>query len=189
MNKYFTIILIILMIAGIAFAGNLLTNGDFEQELDVGWQQSTLDIPFTIERETYFDQDPNYEVLVLKTSSNGFVSLYQVVDIPNTDIDFSGTAKMFAFANLPGDWAGAAVIISYIDESDAVLGETRICTYTTDSPWVDSPTLHLIVASDANWHDYSFNIDDELTNLSGVNPLDIKKLQIAVFDTSTICDS
>ncbi|KPJ72849.1 hypothetical protein AMJ52_04940 [candidate division TA06 bacterium DG_78] len=185
MKKY---LIVMVTLVSIVLADNLLTNGDFEQELDVGWQQTTLGIPFIIDRATYYDGDQNYEALVLKSSSNGFASLHQLVALPSTDINFSCNAKLHAYDNTTGDWAGAAVIVSYMNASNTILGETRICYFSdADCPWTDSPTLHLIIAADDNWNNYSFNITDELTNLSGVNPLEVSKLQIALFDTSKWC--
>jgi hypothetical protein len=187
MKKY---LIVILMLVSIVFADNLLANGDFEQDLAVGWQQTTLGIPFIIDRATHYDGDPDYEALVLKSSSNGFASLHQIVALPTTDIYFSCTAKLYAYDNTAGDWAGAAVILSYMNASNTILGETRICRFSdADCPWADSPTLHLMIAADGNWNNYSFNIADELTNLSGVNPLEVSKLQIALFDTSKWCAS
>jgi hypothetical protein len=187
MKKY---LIVILTLACVVFADNLLANGDFEQDLSIGWQQTTLGIPFIIDRATHYDGDPNYEALVLKSSSNGFASLHQIVTLPTTDIDFICSAKLYAYDNTAGDWAGAAIILSYMNASNTILGETRICRISdADCPWVDSPTLHLIIATDGNWNNYSFTIADELTNLSGVNPLEVSKLQIALFDTSKWCGS
>jgi hypothetical protein len=187
MKKY---LIVMLMLVSIVFADNLLVNGDFEQTLSVGWQQTTLGIPFIIDRATHYDGDPDYEALVLKSSSNGFASLHQIVALLSTDIIFSCNAKLYAYDNTYGDWAGAAVILSYMDASNTILGETRICRISdADCPWADSPTLHLIIATDGNWNNYSFNIADELTNLSGINPLEVSNIQIALFDTSKWCGS
>ncbi len=187
MNRY---MVLIFLLVGFVTAGNLLINADFEQDLSVGWQQSTLGIPYIITRNTALQGDPDYEVMVHKGSGSGYAMLYQTVDIPETDIGFACTAALYGYDNTIGDWAAAAVIISYMNASGTTLGETRICKYSdADCPWSDSPTIHLIVAADNNWHTYSFNIDEELNNLSGVNPLEVSKMQIALFDTSEWCAS
>lgn len=172
------------IIVGYTIADNLLTNGDFEQELDVGWQQSISGEGF-IDRSTLYDPDPDYEAGIYQSSCNGTAILEQVIEILNEDlpfIEFSCNAKMYAYDNVPGDWIATAVIISYINEFDSILGETRIYSYSdTACPWADSPTLHLIEVADADWHSYFFNLEDELTHLPGVNQLEIKKIGAGLF--------
>jgi hypothetical protein len=180
-------LIVILVTINLALATDLMVNGNFEQDLSVGWQESYLGSGYVINRTTTLQPDPDYEVEVFKNNSNGYVVLQQTVDIPGTDVGFACTARLNAYDNTAGDWAGSAFVIAYLNSSDQTLGETRICQYSTDCPWTASPTLHLIVAVDNAWHDYSFNINDELANLPGVNPLEISKLRIALFDTSKWC--
>ncbi len=182
MHKYLALFLII----GISNAGVLLTNGDFEQELTVGWFQVSAGGDVLINRATYYDSDPDYEAYVHKGTGSGYARLSQVVDIPTTDLEFSINAKLYAHDNNEDTlcWAGAAVIIAYLDESNSFLGCTQICTYTEPCPWENTTTVHLIDVSDTLWHNYAFNINDELSELPGINPLDIAKVAIALFDTT-----
>jgi hypothetical protein len=180
------ILAISLAIIAVSYARGLFTNGDFEQDLTVGWTQAQSGANITFNRATNYDTDPDYEAYVYKGSGSGYAKLFQVVDIPSTDLIFTADAKIYAYDNNADTlcWAGAAVIISYLNASNSVLGETRICMRTAPCPWQNSSTLHLIPVSDSLWHNHSFNINDELANLPGVNPSNVVKIQIALFDTT-----
>jgi hypothetical protein len=179
--------LALLFIVSICGASVLLENGDFEQDLATGWLQATSGSNTTINRATNYDPDPDYEAYVYKGSGSGYARLYQVIDIPSTDIDFSVDAKLYAWDNHASAWAGSCVLISYLNESNSLLGATRICVQSQGCPWNNSSTHHLINATDSLWHNYAFNIDDELTNLPGVTPSDIKKIQISLLDSTYHC--
>ncbi|UCF70463.1 MAG: hypothetical protein JSW49_09745, partial [candidate division WOR-3 bacterium] len=86
-----------------------------------------------------------------------------------------------ASSNSTTCWAGAAFVITYMDNSGDVLGETMICRMTSASTWTNSPTRHLITAADTNWHLYAFNIDSEFENLSGINPEDVERIEVALY--------
>jgi hypothetical protein len=180
----------VFVLASIAFANQLLTNGSFEDTLTNGWQQSMGGgDSASITRGPDYDPDPDYEVLVYSTAgtSNSYAKLYQTVYVPTTDLEFSVNAKLYAYDNDDSvSWAGAAVVISYLDTCDSLLGDTKICAQSSSlqHPWINTSTSHIIEAPDSFWHDYSFNIDDELTNLPGVNPSDINKIQVALLDST-----
>lgn len=184
-------LILLLLTISIGFSGRLLTNGDFEQPLNVGWSsafglQNTSD---TIDRQTYFDFDPDYEVRVKKYDEI-YAKLYQTVNIPTTDLDFSVTAKLYALEYTPTAtyWAAAAICLRYLDANGNQLGETRIAYKTPHSPWTSTSTIHLINVTDPNnWYNYSFNLNNELANLPGVNPTQIRKVQIALLDTTNGC--
>lgn len=180
------LVLTVIICSGL-FGANLLTNGAFEQPLSTGWLQATSGVNVTINRATTYDPDPDYEAYVYKGSGSGYARLYQVVDIPSTDIDFSVNAKLYAWDNHASAWTGACLLISYLNESNSLLGATRICARSQGCPWNNSSTHHLINAVDSLWHNYAFNIDDELTNLPGVTPSAIKKIQISLLDSTYHC--
>jgi len=113
-----------------------------------------------------------------------------MVDVPSTDIQFSVTTKLsaFEFNQYANYWAAAAVCLRYFSSNNNLLGETRIVYKSPHYPWSNSNTVHLISVSDSsNWHTYSFNLNDELTNLSGINTANIKKIQIVLMDTTNGC--
>jgi len=180
-------IIIILLSGAIANAGVLLTNGDIELDLSIGWSQASSGASIIIDRATTYDPDPNYEAQVYKGTGSGYARLFQMVDIPTTDLEFSVYAKIYAYDNSSTAWCGAGVIISYLNENGSLLGDTRICMLSTECPWSNSSTRHIIQASDSLWHNYAFNIDNELTNLTGINPSDVKKIEVALFDSTYHC--
>jgi hypothetical protein len=179
-----TVFLILLI--GMGAASTLLTNGAFEQDLSEGWHTYTFSALDTINRGTGYDNDPDYELFVYRDFGSGYCKVWQTVEIPTTDLSFSVNASLWAYDNDADTlcWAAAAIQVFYLDQSDAVLGETRICYKTLPCPWVSSSTLHLIDVTDDLWHAYSFNVNSELSNLPGVAPSMVKKIQVAAFDST-----
>jgi hypothetical protein len=183
MQKCFILIIAI----GLCFASNYITNGDFEQVQTVGWTQSTYGSA-SITRGTTYDPDPDYEIYLYKASgTTGHATLYQIADIPTTHLDFKVNAKLWAWDNYGGAWAGAAVILSYLDASNTTLGDTRICMRSSDCPWTDGPTCHIIAVYDSLWHTYTFNIYDELANLAGVDASEVDKIKVTLVDSVIHC--
>ncbi|OPX17930.1 hypothetical protein BXT86_03835, partial [candidate division WOR-3 bacterium 4484_100] len=118
------ILIIALIPVGFLLAENLITNGDFEAPLNTGWVQDSYGSYITINRATNYDPDPDYEVYAEKGPGSGYINLYQSVDIPSTDLDFSVNAKLYAYDNNADTlcWAGSAVIIRYLNDLGARLG-------------------------------------------------------------------
>ena len=177
----------VLLFSTMLFADNLLENGDFEQALTAGWQQATGGSYVYIDRSITYDPDGNYEARAEKGDGSGYAKLFQTTDIPTTDLDFSCNAKMWAYDNHTTAWCGAAIRIFYLNESSTILGETMIAMRSTQNPWNNTSTRHVIAVTDSSWHSYAFNIDDELTNLPGVTPSQIAKIQMALYDTCYDC--
>ena len=173
-------------------AAVLLTNGDFEQNLENGWSLRIVTPTYgdTVDIAAKYDSDPDNEVRVKKHHAT-LAKLYQSVNIPTTDLEFSVSAKLFAY-EYPSTstyyWSAAAVVLSYLDNNSNLLGQTRINNKSQHCPWVNSNTVHLINVTDtANWYTYSFNINNELNNLPGINRGNIKKIQVALLDTTNGC--
>ncbi|HEX7319139.1 MAG TPA: hypothetical protein VF399_02130 [bacterium] len=186
MHKY---LLTVLAIAGIALAGDLMINGNFEQELSNGWTQSSIGYYITIDRATTYEPDADYEVQVYKDVGSGSAVLYQAVDLQNmplNQLEFSCKAKLYAYDNNADTlcYAATAVIVQYLNQTGTTLGETRICQFTAPCDWISTSTAHLLTVADSLWHNYSFNIATELANLPGVTPSNVKKLKIAMYDTT-----
>jgi hypothetical protein len=169
----------------------LLSNGDFEQNLSVGWTaifQGQLSTD-TIDRATTFNPDPDYEARVKKYDATS-AKLFQTVYIPTTDLQFSADVSLYAYEYTSTEpyWAQASVVLYYLDNNNNILGQTRICHNSPHCPYNSSNTFHMIqVAAPSTWYNYTFNIDDELDNLSGVDPSDIAKIQVALYDTTDGC--
>jgi len=177
MHRYLSL----LLLAALGSASVLMTNGDFEQSLSVGWAQVVYGSAATVSRATNYDPDPDYEAYVYKGTGDGYAKLFQTAHIPTTDLEFSAQLKLYASSNSTTCWAGAALVITYMDDAGDILGETMICRKTSASNWTNSNTRHLITAVDTNWHDYSFNIDTELVNLPGINATDVARIEICLY--------
>jgi hypothetical protein len=183
--------LVLALIISIGSASNYVTNGDFEQDLTVGWFQANNGTGITITRGTTYDPDPDYEVNLYKygtgTTGMGHATIYQVADIPTRNIDLSFDAKMTAYDNYVGIWAASGVFVGYMDASSNMLGETRIYYATDECPWMNSATQHLIPVTDNNWHSYSINVADELIYMPGIDPSQVSKIKVTVIDTMVSC--
>lgn len=173
--------LVLIMLISISAASNYVSNGDFEQALTVGWTQMMTGGGTTISRSTTYHPDPDYEVYLYKaTGTSGYAQLWQVADIPTCNMDLCFSAKVYAWDNYSGAWAAAGVMIAYLDNADNVLGETRICQWSYDCPWINTPECHIIQVTDSLWHDYTFNIQDELANLPAVDPNEVAKIKVTL---------
>lgn len=160
----------------------LMVNGTFEEPLTTGWDESIAASNYSITRSTHYDPDADYEARVAQSTGTGYVRLFQVVTVPSTDVDFSSNLKLYAWDNSSSAWAGAALVVGYHDAFENLLGETFICALSSNCPWTNNSTRHLIIASDSAWHPYSFNIANELSsNLPGVNGEEVKKIKVSLY--------
>lgn len=179
-----------LLIITPAFAGKLLTNGEFESALSDSWTQIKAGLNIVIDRATNYDPDPDYEVQVSMGTGGGYCKLSQVAiiyDMPLNELQFSVNAKLYAYDNDAEAWSGAAVNILYMNGNDSVLGDTKICARSSGCPWTSTATTHIIAAANTSWNSYSFTISSELTNLPGVVPAQIKKIGVTLLDTINHC--
>ncbi len=110
------------------------------------------------------------------------MKIYQQVDLPGgLDLAFSVDCRLTAKSESDSLFAAGAVFLEYLDSDDSVLGETRIYMATRGCDWQNSPTLHLIRAGDSsNLHNYRFNLRNELENLPGVDPQQIKVIRVGL---------
>lgn len=180
--------LLLVVIIGLCSASNYITNGDFEEVLTSGWIQQQYGEYITITRGTNYDSDPDYEVFLSKGTGTGYAMVHQTVEIPTLNLDISFNAKIKAYDNYVGAWSAAAVMICYLDATNTVLGDTRICRFSQDCLWSNSSTRHLIMAADENWHNYELNLLDELNNyLSGIDQQDVAKVKVMLIDSTWYC--
>jgi hypothetical protein len=178
MHRYF---LSFLLLVAFSSASVLIVNGDFEQPLTEGWSETTSGAGvMEIVRGTGYDPDPDYELYIHKGDGTGYTEVSQIAYIPTTDLEFSVNAKVYAYGTSSQCWSGAAVCLFYLDASDSVLGWTKICDRTVACPWTSNSSCHAIEATDTMWHNYSFNLDDELDLVPAVNRLDITKILVSV---------
>lgn len=168
-------------------AGEFVLNGSFEDSLN-GWNPYAHGETYTILTDKIYDQDPDSEVYVGRLDKR-ITAIYQTRNISTLNLDFSFNAKLFArsYDTLHPHSAVAAVIISYLDNNEKILGETRIFNYAETLYWTPSPTLHLIEISDTNWFSDTINIIEELQNLPGIIPSDISKMRIILYGQTYGC--
>lgn len=180
--------LLLVVIIGLCSASNYIANGDFEEVLTTGWTQQQYGTYITITRGTTYEPDPDYEVFLSKGTGTGYAMVHQTAEIPTLNLDISFKAKLKAYDNYVGAWSAAAVLICYLDAANIVLGDTRVCRFTQDCLWSNSTTQHLIMALDEDWHDYEFNILDELeNNLPGIDRQEVAKIKVILIDSTWYC--
>jgi hypothetical protein len=183
-------VLLLVVLAGVGFAAERLTNGSFEMPLAPDWTQTVLPdySTYEIEQATAYHPDADNEVLVYKYDAD-VAKIEQTVSVTDVNLYFGYSAKMTATEFTPTEsyWAAAAIWLFYKNEFGAVLGETRIVFPTFHCPWSSSPTVHLITVPDTLWHDGLLDIAAELGNLPGVNPADVKQITVAIGDTTDGC--
>jgi hypothetical protein len=158
-----------------------VVNGEFEDPLSTGWSQKMSGSNITITRGTGYDNDPDYEAYVKKGSYSGHAELYQIFDIMTTEMEFSANLKLNAWDTGASDWAGAALILAYLDKDEVPLGGTYIAMQSSTPQWTNSSTKHVYSAPNTNWNYYAFNIDDEFAYLSGVNKEDVAKIKVSLY--------
>jgi hypothetical protein len=180
------LVLILPLLVAAGFAQELLTNGDFEQDLSVGWTQSYggLGTP-TFDRSTAYQPDLDFEARCSLYSGAGWCRLGQTVDVPGPTLALSFWASFADSGTSSTCWPVAYVSVVYKDADGNALGETRVYHHDAYCTWFSGPTLHLIDVPDHDWHEYTLDIASELnTNLPGVNAGDVNKVEVALADTT-----
>jgi hypothetical protein len=177
----------ILLSAAGASGLELVANGDFESDFAPAWEQSTSGTAVWIERGIGFDADPDYEARVRKGTGNGRGKLSQSFNVPGTNLRFSARLLASATASSTDIWAAGVLMLSYQDPAGNVLGRTAIGATTHGCPWTDGDTFHLLGSPTGAWQDWSFTLDDELANLPGVDPSQVRRLEVALLVEATDC--
>lgn len=174
-------VLVLPMLLALGFGQELLQNGDFEQELTVGWTYTDSGYgTHWAARDPGYQPDPDYEAQTYQYDNPGWARLAQVVDVPGTVLQLSFWAKFEQTGGTSSCWPAACLCVTYYDAGMARLGETRY-VYSTYANWVPSPTLSLVRVSMPDWTNYTLDIADELaTNLPGVNPGDVARIEVAL---------
>lgn len=165
-------------------AQNLLINGDFEQELSIGWTQSQGGSGYKyIDRDSTYHPDPDFEARCYLVSGSGWAKLSQTVDVPSANLDLNFWANFGIGGGSSTCWPVAAVFVEYYDLIGSFLGETRIYYHNAYCNWRNTPTCHLIDVTNPDWQQYELNIMDEISNnLPGVNSAEVKKVGVSLYD-------
>ncbi|MEO0081547.1 MAG: hypothetical protein ABIL25_04545 [candidate division WOR-3 bacterium] len=161
---------------------NLLVNGDFEQDLSVGWVQTKEGVGTqTISRATNYDPDPDYEARTYQYSGEGLTRLSQLVAVPGANVELRFNAKFQIGNGSLTCWPVASVCVEYLNAANNVLGMTFFYYHDQYCTWTNTPTQHLIEVTEPAWQNYRLDVQAELTvNLPGVNPADVSKVRVAL---------
>jgi hypothetical protein len=181
-----TVLVLSLLLAAVAFGQELLTNGDFEQELSVGWVVDTGGYGlWTFDRDTLYQPDPDFEARESLYSGSGICRLSQTVDVPGPTLHLSFSAAFAIGGTSSTCWPVAGVWVGYKDSDGNLLGQTRFYYHNEYCTWTSTSTIHLIEVTNPDWNQYELDVADEIGNyLPGVNPGDVAQLEVALVDTT-----
>ena len=179
-------------------SGNLVVNGDFEQDLSVGWKK-------------VIDWDPKYvdeagvnwakiepelfgtsNVLHLYHEGISQISLIQEVPVSTTDLEFSVSIKLYALHSGGGS-TGAFFWLELQDDTGRLLGDIWWRAGRIEH-LKDSPVRRIVVQElrsggvDIKWKTYNINLRDELsTYMIGVKKERVKKVVLKMLCWSSPC--
>jgi hypothetical protein len=162
---------------------NLLTNGDFEQPLDVGWTDTVYSQAgtFLYDRSDTFGLGAGYSAKVYKYLAS-FASLRQAVAVPGADLTLTFDARLAIGGGSSTCWPVAALFVRYLNASGSELGATCYYNHHPDADWADNDTQNLIEVTSLEWNHYQLRIAEELsTNLPGVNAADVAQVMVDLF--------
>jgi hypothetical protein len=174
------------MLAGPVSAVEYLTNGNFEQPLDVGWIDTVESSAgsFLFDRaDTFGQSSPGFAAKSYKYLAR-YASLRQTVDVPDVDLTLNFEGRFKIGGGSSTCWPVASIWLRYADANGLELGNTRICWRSQYATWAKSDTVNIIDVGDTTgaWHPYSINLRQEIANnLPGVNADNVAKVTIDLF--------
>lgn len=155
----------------------VLLNGDFEQELNIGWQTSGDD--YSGSSEITRNQVENNHYAYLMKDLCGYAELSQIVKLDNLNQNLSVRLNLNATTNRAGYNATAAFCISFLDKDNKVLAETQIA-FRTDK-LANNPIPYSYPTKPGEWKTHTLNLKDELAkHFSKIDVSRIKKLKITL---------
>jgi hypothetical protein len=164
-------------------AQELLTNGDFEQALDVGWKDTvyTLAGTYLFERSDTLGATGNAARVNKGLAS--FAALTQQVNVPNHRLLLSFDGRFRIGGGSSTCWPVAALIVRYQNGSGIELGNTKFVLHNEFCTWANSDTAHLVeITAPEEWHFHQLDLARELSDfLPGVNPADVAQVRIEIF--------
>jgi hypothetical protein len=164
---------------------NMFVNGDFEQPLDVGWQQDTFNLAgyYSFDRwDTLGQPTPGYAGRVYKYLAY-YASLGQTADVPDANVTLTFDARLQLAGGSSTCWPTGAVIVSYLDAGGTELGTSMIILRNEYNTWRESDTLKFHdVQVPGEWTSYELNVAEEIADfLPGVNAADVHKVRIQLY--------
>jgi len=175
-------VLLLPLVLGLAAGQNILTNGDFEQDLSVGWVfVGEGSGTHSCDRSVSYQPDPDYEAMTYQYDNPGTARLSQRVEAPGIQLRLSFWASFTIAGGSSTCWPAACFSVCYYDVGNTLLGETRYY-YSTYANWVPTQTLSLKQVTNPAWAQYTLDIADELeANLPGVSPDDVARVEVALY--------
>jgi len=183
LSFYFLIFFFLLFTYGLTqenkpVVNDVILNGDFEQELNVGWQASSKDYAGSSEINRDKIQKNHFAHLI--KDWGGYAEMSQIINLDNLNQNLSVRLNLDATSNREGYAATSAFILSFLNKENKVLAEIRIA-YSTDK-LINSPVLYNYPMAPAEWKTHTLNLKDELTkHFLKVDVNKIKKLKIAMY--------
>jgi hypothetical protein len=183
--KYISTICLLLLAAGGVRADELLSNGSFEQPMDVGWTDTVVGSTGSSLFEwsdTLGSPTGDHAVRVYKTLAS-YATLFQTVDIPNVNLVLNLDARLRIGGGSSTCWPTAAILVNYRDGAGTSLGNTRFYLHDQYNTWVSNDTQDLIeVTTPDVWRPYQLNIAEEIaTKLPGISAASVAQLQVHLF--------
>lgn len=176
--------LIVALSSGFLFGQNLLTNGDFEQDLSNGWTQTQGGGGYhTVMRGTAYHPDSDNEVYTQQYDGSGYTKLYQVVDVTTVDLELSFWAKYALGGGSSVCWPVSSVDVEYYNSGGMLLGDTRFYYHNAYCNWRQAGNRSLYDVADPDWMLYTLNIRQEIDdNLPSINPSEVARIGVALYD-------
>ncbi|HDQ99375.1 MAG TPA: hypothetical protein ENN51_03705 [candidate division WOR-3 bacterium] len=177
-------VLFVLVAAGVT-NGNLLTNGDFEQPLTVGWEQDVSHVAGShrFERsDTLGQPTPGYAAKVFKQLAY-HAALGQQVEVPGANLTLTFDARMAIVGGSTTCWPTGAFIVSYLNADGDELGTTMFILRDQYNTWRESDTLKLHdIDLPSVWNSYELDIAQEIAdNLPGVDPAAVRRIEVKLY--------
>jgi hypothetical protein len=155
-----------------------LLNGNFEQGLEVGWQTLAKDYDGS-NTVTRAGENKNHYAYLKKVWC-GYARLFQIANLSSLDQELSVRLRLNARSNREDYSALAAFVLSYLNDKNEVLAETRIAYSTNDLS--NTPTLHIISVKPSEWKTYNLNLKEEIANqFPKIDIAKTKKLKISLY--------
>lgn len=160
----------------------LINNGDFENPLTTGWQEEINNVRgfSEITRETTYNPDDDYEARIYKEESF-FASLIQTVPIPSLDLDFKANYCFTASASDAQVPCIASINVEYLDAAGITLGKTIFYVSQPEDMYGNDPVTAVYPVEMGIWATRSFNIQNAVADLTGVNPDLITQIKISLY--------
>lgn len=156
---------------------DVLLNGDFEEELSIGWQISSKD--YAGSSEINRDKIEKNHFAHLQKDWGGYAELSQILKLDNLNQNLSFRLNLNATSNREGYSATSAFILGFLDKNNKITSEIRIA-YST-SQLTNSSILYNYPTKPAEWKVYTLNLKDELDkHFSKIDVSKIKKLKITL---------